>query len=65
MRENGNVCQLVAFPHKDHGFFNSKEFNSALDNKDFLATIRASDDFLVSLGFLHAASTRQSVKRQQ
>ena len=63
MRKKGNVCQLVAFPHKDHGFFNSKEFNVALDNKDFLATMQASDNFLVSLGLIPHGSVRRSATR--
>ena len=44
----GNICELVGFEGKGHGFFNfGREDGSA-----YKATLRATDDFLVKHGFL-------------
>jgi len=48
MEEAGNICQLVAFEGGEHGFFNyGRE-----DKEPFRETMRRSEEFLASLGFL-------------
>jgi acetyl esterase len=49
----GNRCDLVGFEGEKHGFFNYGRG----DNKNYLATLRKTDEFLVSLGFLKGAPT--------
>ncbi len=44
MREAGNVCEVMPFPGKAHGFFN---WMRDPDNASYLATIKAMDEFLV------------------
>ena len=48
----GNRCELLPFPDRKHGFFNK---NRGLP--DYLATVRAMDRFLVSLGWISGAPT--------
>ncbi len=49
MKETGNVCELMPFEGKGHGFFN---YGRDKDNSSFKQTIRAADEFLTSLGYL-------------
>ncbi len=53
MKEAGNVCQLVPFEGKGHGFFN---YGRDKDNSSFKQTVRAADEFLTSLGYLKGVS---------
>jgi acetyl esterase/lipase len=53
MKEAGNVCQLVPFEEKGHGFFN---YGRDKDNSSFKQTVRAADRFLTSLGYLKYVS---------
>jgi acetyl esterase/lipase len=54
MKEAGNICQLVPFEGKGHGFFN---YGRDEDNKLFKETVRAADKFLTSLGYLKGEPT--------
>jgi len=47
MKEAGNACTLVPFEGEKHGFFNCSRSRPHFDT-----TIKASDDFLASLGFI-------------
>jgi acetyl esterase/lipase len=63
MKEAGNVCWLVPFEDKGHGFFN---YGRDKDNSSFKQTIRAADEFLTSLGYLKDVSKpKQSGKKQR
>jgi len=53
MKESGNVCRLVPFEGKGHGFFN---YGRDKDNSSFKQTVRAADRFLTSLGYLKDVS---------
>jgi len=53
MKEAGNVCRLVPFEGKGHGFFN---YGRDKDNSSFKQTVRAADRFLTSLGYLKDVS---------
>ena len=50
MKMRGSRCELKSFEGRAHGFFNYGRG----DNSDFNATLRATDEFLVSLGYLKA-----------
>jgi acetyl esterase/lipase len=50
MKKQGNRCELKSFAGRQHGFFNYGRG----DGSDFWATLRAADEFLVSLGYLKA-----------
>jgi len=54
MKEAGNVCRLVPFEGKGHGFFN---YGRDKDNRSFNDTVRAADKFLSSLGYLKGKPT--------
>jgi len=54
MKEAGNICQIVHFEGKGHGFFN---YGRDKDNKSFKETVRAADEFLASLGYLKGEPT--------
>ncbi|MFQ6035072.1 MAG: alpha/beta hydrolase fold domain-containing protein [Sedimentisphaerales bacterium] len=54
MKEAGNICRVVPFEGKGHGFFN---YGRDKDNKSFKETIRAADKFLCSLGYLKGKPT--------
>lgn len=54
MKEAGNVCRLVPFEGKGHGFFN---YGRDKDNSSFNETVRAADEFLCSLGYLKGKPT--------
>ena len=53
MIEAGNVCKLVPFDGRSHGFFN----HGRNGNEDFKATVRAMDEFLAENGFLKGKPT--------
>ena len=62
MKEAGNVCELVPFEDKGHGFFN---YGRDKDNSSFNQTVQAADKFLTSLGYLKDVSKpKQSEKKQ-
>lgn len=52
MKEAGNVCVLVPFVGKDHGFFNGSHFRPGSDNADFNLTMTHSLGFLRAQGIL-------------
>ncbi len=49
----GVRCELQVYPGEDHGFFNSKNQNG----KYYALTLRSTDAFLRSLGWLHGEPT--------
>ena len=53
MRTAGNHCELAGYEGQSHGFFNFGKGG----NKMFEATLRRTDAFLVSLGFLKGKDT--------
>jgi acetyl esterase/lipase len=53
MKAAKNRCQLLTWEGLPHGFFNWARF----DNKPFIETMRATDEFLVSLGYLQGEPT--------
>jgi acetyl esterase len=53
MKKHGNRCELVPYEGRAHGFFNYGRG----DGQDFNTTLRATDEFLVSLGYLKGAPT--------
>ena len=55
MKEAGNVCRLIRFEGKGHGFFN---YGRDKDNKSFNETVHAADEFLCSLSFLKSRKTK-------
>lgn len=48
MKKQGNRCELRSFDGRQHGFFNYGRGGGS----DYRATMRAADEFLVSLGYL-------------
>ena len=61
MRQAGNVCELVAFEGRGHGFFNSPAFRPKSDGADYADCLRAMDRFLAQHGFLEGeAATAKS-----
>jgi len=48
MRASGNRCELVGYPGQGHGFFN----HGRGDGSVYTDTMRQTDEFLVSLGWL-------------
>ena len=53
VKKLGNVCELVSFERKGHAFFNF----GAYKNKPYNETVRATDKFLFTLGFLKGEPT--------
>jgi len=53
MKKAGNRCELVGFPGQKHGFFNFGREG----NEYFYRTLRATDEFLTSLGWLQGPPT--------
>lgn len=49
MKENGDRCELKAYPEQGHGFFN---YRMGKSKENFRKTVQALDEFLVSLGYL-------------
>ncbi|MHC4112251.1 MAG: alpha/beta hydrolase fold domain-containing protein [Planctomycetota bacterium] len=62
MKKSGNVCRLVPFEGKGHGFFN---YGRDKDNSSFKQTIQAADRFLTSLGYLKDVSKPKQPARKQ
>lgn len=62
MKKSGNVCRLVPFEGKGHGFFN---YGRDKDNSSFKQTLQAADRFLVSLGYLENVSKPKQPARKQ
>jgi len=62
MKKSGNVCRLVPFEGKGHGFFN---YGRDKDNSSFKQTIRAADRFLTSLGYFKDVSKPKQPARKQ
>lgn len=52
MQEAGNVCELVPFAGRDHGFFNGTFFRPKNDSADYNSTMKRAIDFLTVHGFL-------------
>jgi acetyl esterase/lipase len=61
MKEDGNVCRLVPFEEKGHGFFN---YGRDKDNSSFNKTIAEADKFLTSLGYLEDISKPNQPKKK-
>lgn len=53
VKKLGNVCELVSFERKGHAFFNY----GAYKNKPYNETVRATDKFLYTLGYLKGEPT--------
>ena len=53
MKSEENLCRLVPFEDRPHGFFN----HGRGDGKDYIATVRAMDEFLAEQGFLTGKPT--------
>ena len=53
MKRAGNRCELVGYDGQPHGFFNYGRD----ENKNYNATVRAMDHFLISLGYLKGEPT--------
>lgn len=62
MKEAGNICRLVPFEEKGHGFFN---YGRDEDNSSFNQTVRAADRFLTSLGYLKDISKPKRSEKKQ
>ena len=62
MKKSGNVCRLVLFEGKGHGFFN---YGRDKDNSSFNQTLQAADRFLTSLGYLKNVSKPKQPARKQ
>ena len=62
MKKYGNVCRLVPFEGKGHGFFN---YGRDKDNSLFKQTLQAADRFLISLGYLKKVSKPKQPARKQ
>ena len=52
MKDAGNICTLVHFNGKGHGFFNGSFFRPNNGDDDFNATMQKSMDFLVTTNLL-------------
>lgn len=61
MKKAGNICRLVPFEDKGHGFFN---YGRDKDNSSFNKTIEETDKFLTSLGYLKAKSKPNQPKKK-
>lgn len=52
MKAAGSRCEVMGFPGEGHGFFNYKGSGAAPPEHPYTKTLKAADDFLVSLGYL-------------
>ena len=50
MKKQGNRCEVVPYEGRGHGFFNY--YNG--ENPDFFATIKETENILISIGYLKA-----------
>jgi acetyl esterase len=62
MKQAGNVCRLVPFDEKGHGFFN---YGREKDYSSFNKTIEEADRFLTSLGYLKDISKPNQPEKKQ
>ncbi len=62
MKEAGNICRLVPFEEKGHGFFN---YGRDKDNSSFNKTIEETDRFLTSLGYLKDISKPDQTQKRR
>jgi dipeptidyl aminopeptidase/acylaminoacyl peptidase len=46
----GNVCELVPFPKRNHGFFNGSAFRPGSNDVHFFATMEAALKFMEARG---------------
>lgn len=53
MKQKGNWCEVIVYENRSHGFFNE----GIGDNSDYRSTLRKTDDFLISLGYLKGNPT--------
>jgi len=61
MEAGGNRCELVGYPGQSHGFFNYGREG----NKYFIETVKKTDAFLVSLGYLQGTDQVETFFRQE
>ena len=54
MKDAGNICSLVSFENRKHGFFNGSVFRPRNGDADFNTTMDRSIEFLTERGFLNA-----------
>lgn len=59
MKENGDRCELMAYPEQGHGFFN---YRLGKSKENFRRTVQALDEFLVSLGYLDSEQSDAAKK---
>ncbi len=59
MQRHGNRCELIGYPEQGHGFFN---YGRGEENQGYRATLLATNQFLVSLGFLQADSASEDLQ---
>lgn len=57
MKDAGNICTLVPFNGKGHGFFNGSFFRPNNGDDDFNTTMQMSMDFLVTTNICHPSCT--------
>ena len=55
MKEQGNRCEVIPFEGRPHGFFNYRDGT----NPDYRETLRKTDEFLISIGYLKGEPTIQ------
>ena len=53
MQEAGNVCELVPFADRGHGFFNGTFYRPKNDPADYESTMKHAIAFLATHGFLN------------
>jgi acetyl esterase/lipase len=58
MEQEGSRCELRTWEGLPHGFFNWQRY----DNKPFVETMRATDEFLASLGYLGGEPTIENYR---
>lgn len=63
MREAGNDCELVGFPGRGHGFFNSPAFRKGARAEDYRAVMDAVIAFLRAHGFLPVQAAEKKALR--
>lgn len=52
MQAADNVCRLVSYPGRGHGFFNRREMAEGVDDADFRDTLRETEAFLGEFGWI-------------
>lgn len=61
MNELGNQCRLVGYENQKHGYFNL----GRNQNRNFIATTKEMDNFLVSLGYLSGEENVEQFLKQR